>query len=152
MAKFRKRFSAQLCSVPPHVTRYACSSPAPSPWDFTGSWTHRWGPLAVESLQATFAALRLPSIPQDANAPSAPLARLFAFLRSERKAADMPVKFLLQGDTAAQDPAFLALMVCHCNPGTVGSRAHLCVRAPRLRTERSSRWLTPNFCLSSLRT
>ena len=65
--------------------------------------------------QATFAALRLPSIPQDANDPSAALARLVAFIRSERNAALQPIKFLLQGDAAAQDPAFLALMVRHLN-------------------------------------
>jgi len=60
---------------------------------------------------ATFASLRLPSIPQDANDSSAALARLVAFIRSERNAALQPIKFLLQGDAAAQDPAFLALMV-----------------------------------------
>ena len=50
------------------------------------------------------------------NGPSGPLARLAAFLEQERPAGKHAPKFLLQGDAAAQDPAFLALMVTTSSP------------------------------------
>ena len=50
------------------------------------------------------------------NGTSGPLARLAAFLEQERPSGKHTAKFLLQGDAAAQDPAFLALMVTTTSP------------------------------------
>ena len=55
------------------------------------------------------------------NGPSGPLARLAAFLEQERPAGKHAPKFLLQGDAAAQDPAFLALMVTTTSPRPAGA-------------------------------